>query len=170
MFLSFGYLFFGSPSKCFSNNGGEFNNSELKELCDMYNVRLICTAAESPFSNGICERSNAVLGSSVDKIIEDCHCDVGVALSWAVAARNTLLNNQGYSPNWIVFGFNPGFPNVYQNKLPALEFPDVSRVVADNLHAMHVARENFIQQESGERIKRALRHNVRQLAVEDQVW
>ena len=80
------------------------------------------------------------------------------------------MNNQGYSPNWIVFGFNPGFPNVYQNKLPALEFPDVSRVVADNLHAMHVAHENFIQQESGERIKRSLRHNVRQSAVEDQVW
>ena len=43
----------------------------------------------------------------------------------------------------------------------------MSRVVADNLHAIHAARENFIKQESGERIKRALRHNVRQSAAEE---
>ena len=133
----------------------------------MYNIRMVCTAAESPFSNGICERSNALLGNSVNKIIEDCQCDVEIALSWAVAARNTLLNNHGYSPNQIVFGFNPGFPSVYQDRLPALESPDVSRMVAGNLRAMHVAREEFIKQESSERIKRALRHNVRQSAIED---
>ena len=60
--FKFWISFFGSPSKIFSDNGGEFNNPEMRELCDMYNIRFICTAAESPFSNGICERSNALLG------------------------------------------------------------------------------------------------------------
>ena len=136
----------------------------MRELCDMF-IKIMCTAAESPFSNGICERSNALLGNSVNKIIKDCHCDVEIALAWAVAARNTLLNSQGFSPNQVVFGFNPGFPSVYQNNLPAFESPDVSKVVCDNLSAMHAAHENFIQQESSERMKRALRHNIRQLRM-----
>lgn len=157
---------FGAPSEFFSDNGGEFNNSQMRELCDLYNVKFMCTAAESPFSNGICERSNAIIGNSVRKIMEDCACDVEVALAWAVAARNSLLNNHGFSPNQLVFGFNPAFPNVYQSDLPALESPSASQVVADNLNAMHRAREEFIKMESNERIKRALRHNVRQATVE----
>ena len=43
--FKFWIYFFGSPSKFFSDNGGEFNNSEMKDLCDMYNIRLMYTAA-----------------------------------------------------------------------------------------------------------------------------
>ena len=52
---------FGAPKRILSDNGGEFNNSELRELCERYNIYLMTTAPESPWSNGICERLNSVL-------------------------------------------------------------------------------------------------------------
>ena len=35
------------------------------------------------------------------------------------------------------------------------------KLVADNLKALHVAREAFIKSEESEKIKRALKHNIR---------
>eukprot|EP00794_Sanderia_malayensis_P012459 gene12459-13747_t len=83
------------------------------------------------------------------------------AVVWAVSAKNTLINNSGYSPNMIVFGRNRNPPSVLINKLPAMENEATSVTVEKNLKALRMAREAVIQSESSEKIKRALRHNVR---------
>ena len=153
---------FGAPDKFLSDNGGEFNNNDFRSMAENYNVKVMCTAAESPWSNGICERLNAVLGNNVAKIMLDARCDISTALAWAVSARNALQNNHGFSPNQLVYGFNPSLPSVLNNKIPALENRTTSEVVAENLNAMRVAREVFIKNESNERIRRALLHNVRE--------
>ena len=62
-----------------------------------------------------------VLGESIDKSIEDFSCPLSIAVSWAVSVKNVLQNNHGYSPNWLVFGQNPNFPNALTDSLPALE-------------------------------------------------
>ena len=146
--------------KLFSDNGGEFNNDEFKDMGEKFNIRVMGTSAESPFSNGVCERLNAVLENSVRKIVDDVGCDVGSALAWAVSARNSLLNNFGFSPNQLVFGYNPGYPTLDNSEPPALEQPK-AKVVEDNLKAMRVAREEFMRKDSDERLKRALKHNIR---------
>ena len=60
-----------------------------------------------------------------------------------------------------MFGSNPKLPGVLNNKLPALEEFTSSKLIADNLNAMQRAQEAFIRSEASERIKRALRHNIR---------
>lgn len=152
---------FGAPKKILSDNGGEFNNTELRDLGEAFNIRVMATAAESPWSNGVCERMNAVIGGTVDKIRADIDCDPEVALAWAVSARNALSTFSGYSPNQLVFGRNPAFPNVFQDDPPALSGTPASSIVRDNLNAMHAAREEFIKVEASERIKKALSHNIR---------
>ena len=84
-----------------------------------------------------------------------------IALAWAVSAKNSLMNIQGFSPNQLVFGHNPNYPCVLDNYPPALEGRSISKVVADNLNAMHAARQEFVKNESCEKIRRALRHQVR---------
>ena len=98
--------------------GGEFNNNEMRTLGEMFNITIKTTAAESPWSNGIVERLNGVLGKLVNKIIDDTNCDVQMALAWAVSARNAFDNKSGYSPNQLVFGFNPAIPDIYNSDLP----------------------------------------------------
>ena len=158
---------FGAPRKYLSDNGGEFVNSEIRELSSIFSIRLLTTAAESPWSNGICERLNSTLGNIVSKIMEDSDCGVHIALSWAVAARNAFLNKSGVSPNQLVFGFNPSYPNIYDNSLPASSFEDPSNeIIRKNCIARHKAREIFIRYEANERIRKALRHNVRYTDIE----
>ena len=59
------------------------------------------------------------------------------------------------------FGSNPHFPNAMNNAHPALEGKTTSQIVAENLNAMHAARQGIIQSESAEKLQRALRHQVR---------
>ena len=46
------------PEKFLSDNGGEFANHKFRELCEAANIVAKTTAAESPWSNGLCERHN----------------------------------------------------------------------------------------------------------------
>ena len=92
--------------------------------------------------------------------MSDIKCTIEVALSWAVCAKNALQNVNGFSPNQLVFGRNPNFPCVLHDKPPALEGQTCSEVVADNLNAMHTVRKAFVEDESNEKIRRALRHNI----------
>lgn len=153
---------FGTPSKFLFDNGGEFQNSEMRQLGEAFNIAILTTAAESPWSNGIVEKLNGVLATSVRKIMEEARCDVKTALGWAVAARNSLDNFSGFSPNQLVFGSNPMFPNVASDALPALETVSCSEIVRTNLNALHAARKKFLEIESSEKLRRALRHNVRE--------
>ena len=154
-------VIFGSPRAILTDNGGEFSNSEMRDLGEVYNICIKTTAAESPWSNGTCERQNAILGDSVRKIMAGTDCSLEIALSWAVAARNSLANNSGVSPNQLVFGRNPCLPNVFSDDIPALNADTPCDLVRNNLNAMHSARQEFVKYESNEKLKRALRHNIR---------
>ena len=58
--------------------------------------------------------------------MEDVKCGVQIALAWAVAARNAFYNKSGVSPNQLVFGFNPAFPNVYDDNAPGSSLESAS--------------------------------------------
>ena len=152
---------FGPPKKILTDNGKEFSNDDYREMGEKLNTRIVNTAAESPWSNGINERHNAVLADMITKIMQDVKCSLKDAIVWAVSAKNALANVYGYSPNQLVFGKNPNFPSVLYDKLPALNNESKSKVLLDNLNALHSARQAFISAESNERIRRALRAKTR---------
>ena len=152
---------FGCPGKILSDNGGEFSNEDFREMGEKLNSRITTTAAESPWSNGINERHNALLGEMVIKTMEDTKCSLDVAISWSVSAKNSLANINGYSPYQLVFGKNPNFPSILHDKLPALEEHCESEVMRKNLNAMHSAKKNFVSLESSDRLRRALRTKTR---------
>ena len=136
-------------------------------MAENLNTEVLTTAAESPWSNGICERHNAVIGNMVTKMMHDSGNNIETALAWAINAKNSLHNVYGFSPAQLVFGKNPNIPTVLNDKLPALEGVTQSEVVARNLQAKHAARKAFIECEAAEKIRRALRHNVRENTTRD---
>ena len=93
--------------------------------------------------------------------MEDTGCNLKVALSWGVCAKNSLSNINGYSPYQLVFGNNPRLPSILHDKLPALEEKCYSKVMSKNLNAMHSSRKNFIKAESCDKLRRALRTKTR---------
>ena len=57
-------------------------------------------------------------------------------------------------------GRNPNLPSVINDKPPALEGTTSSEVVAKNLNALHEARKAFIENETSEKLRRALKHKI----------
>ena len=151
---------FGSPQKFLTDNGGEFGNKEFLEMAEQMNVRVLTTAAMSPWSNGLVERHNATLSETLYRIMENKDIDIETALAWAISAKNSLTNVHGFSPAQLALGHNPQIPGSLTNKPPALEEP-TQEIVRKHLNAMKSAREAFVKAESSERVQRALRKNTR---------
>ena len=153
--------YFGGPLEFHNDNGGEFANEVFLEMNEKFGIETSTTPAEAPFSNAKVERANAMLYETTMKTMEDVRCSSETALAWAVSAKNSLQNESGYSPNQLVLGQNGRLPSLLNDAPPALHPTTNSDVVRENLNALHKARENFIKTEASDRIKKALKHNVR---------
>ena len=132
---------FGPPNEILSDNGGEFSNDLLRDLSDQLNVFIRTTPDEFPWSNGITERHNAILGNMINKLLIDNsnNYSVDIIVAWAVSAKNALHNYYGFSPNQLVFGKNP---------------KTSSEIIANHLNAIHAAHKAFIEAEASEKLRR----------------
>ncbi|XP_057310580.1 uncharacterized protein LOC130648545 [Hydractinia symbiolongicarpus] len=153
---------FGVPGRLLADNGGEFANEEYRDMCDNLNIEVLNTAACSPWQNGLCERNHAIVDDCLRKILdENPKLSLEVGLVWELNAKNSLHMNSGYSFYQLVFGRNPNLPSVLNANPPALEGVTVSHVFAKHINALHNARKAFIEAEASERVRRALRHQIR---------
>ena len=151
----------GPPKNLYSDNGGEFNNSEVRDMAENFNIEIKNTPAESPWSNGLLERHNQTLTNIMIKVKDEQNCDYETALAWALMAKNSLHSAHGYSSHQLVHGENPNLPSVLVDKPPALEGTTASENIAKHINALHAARKAFTEAECSERIRRALRKNLR---------
>ena len=152
---------FGPPRYLFSDNGGEFNNEEFRDMAENFNIETRTTAGYSPWSNGLLERHNQTLTDIILKVRKENGCDWDTALDWALMAKNCMHSVHGYSPHQLVFGQNPNLPNVLIDKPPALEGTTMSARVGQHISALHASRKAFTEAECSERIRRALRKQLR---------
>ena len=121
---------------------------------------MLTNAAESPWSNGITKRQNALIRQMMIKILDEQKCSGEIALAWSVSAKNALQNVYGLSPNQLVFGHNPNLPSVINSELPALSGVTSSELIARHLNAMHVAKKAFVECEASNKLRRALRSKI----------
>ena len=59
-------------------------NSKFLEVCESMNIRVITTAAESRFSNGLIERHDLIIPEMLDKTLEDTGAYFQLVLAWRV--------------------------------------------------------------------------------------
>ena len=63
------------------------------------------TATESPWSSGLVERHNVVLGNTMKKMMsEKRNYSLETDVAWAIAAKITMKNVNGFSLNQLVSG------------------------------------------------------------------
>ena len=144
----------GALKKFLADNGGEFANPELTDMCGNVNVFMMNTAAESPWQNGLCEQNHAVVDRCLEKIMEDNpHMPLKTALSWASNANNSPQMWCGFSSYQLVYGKNPNIPSLMTDNPPALEGSTISSSFAQHINTLHAARRSYIKAES---LKRSL--------------
>ena len=83
-----------------------------------------------------------------------------LALCWSLHAKNSLDNNYGFSSFQLHIGLNPILPSATRDSPAAYDNSTKSKCLAQNLNAMHAAREEFIRAESSSSLKKALRIKV----------
>ena len=149
---------FGPPKRFMTDNGGEYVNSSFMDLCEKLNVHVVTTGAEAPWSNGLVERHHALLSSSITKIQEDTNCSIEIAAAWAVHAKNSLSNIDGFSPYQLLFGKNPTLNSLGDpyTSPTTLEDETPSETVARNITAIYSARRKQMELETNSKIKRAI--------------
>ena len=75
-------------------------------------------SAHIPNQNGTNERNHSIVDRMIEKMqFEDKELKDDVALCWALAAKNSLENYQGFSPGQLTFGENTMLPALHSEKL-----------------------------------------------------
>ena len=139
---------FGSADQFLSDNGGEFANEKFMEMCESLNINFKTTSVESPWSNGLIERHSLTLSEILDKVLEESKCSFEVALASCTYTKNSLQNVHGFSPFQFALGQSPKLPSIINDKPPAYTPQSSSKILMDNLNAIHKAREAFIISEN----------------------
>ena len=55
---------FGTPGKFLTDNGGEFQNEKVRIMCEKWNIKIMATPANSPWSNGLSEKNVGLIKES----------------------------------------------------------------------------------------------------------
>ena len=133
-------------------------NSDFITFCKNFNARTCTNAAVSPLSNVFMEQHDAVLGSKVTKTINITNCYLETAIIWADSAKDSLTNNNGFSPNQLPFSKNLYYPTIEPDLSSALKNKTSSELVQEKLNSLHSAQKNFIKAMSLEKQKRVIKH------------
>ena len=167
-FIKHWVAIFGTPSTLLTDNGKEFQNESVLKMCEAFGINCKATAAESPWSNGKCEKMVGLLKDAMRKMHDECEGNLETILYWAVSAKNALHNQRGFSPNQLVFGRNPALPDLQKDvSASGLKEENEEDVMRHNLEAIHKSRKIHIMQEADKRLKIAMKSNVREHKLED---
>ena len=95
---------YGVPLQVVTDQGREFENRFLRELCHSYGIDNVRTSPYRPSTNGAIERLrrtlNAMLGRAVEKSLRDWNLRVPAIMASYRASRH---ESTGYSPNFLMF-------------------------------------------------------------------
>ena len=95
----------GLPRQILSDQGREFDNALLKELCAQLGIDKIRTSSYKPSTNGATERFHRTLNSMFGRVIEENQKTWCEWLPSIMSAyRSARHESTGYTPNFIVFG------------------------------------------------------------------
>src|SRR5437899_2729735 len=91
-----------------TDNGTEFRNSLLTELCRLCGVSRAFTTAYQPRTNAVCERSHGTVNSMMVKCISHNQKDWDVHLAQIAFCYNASVNKSTrYSPFFLLHGTEP---------------------------------------------------------------
>ena len=153
---------FGKPSQFWFDNGGEFSNNFMTEVCSMLDIKIHTTGASSPWQNSYAEKHHYLVDNILTQVVVDYPAlDFETAIAWSCYAKNVLSSIYGFSPYELVFGRKPNVVDILESPPTALEIKTHCQVFDDNMKAMTAAKAAFIKAQNCEKLKLALRSKIR---------
>ena len=102
---------FGVPERLHSDQGSQFESRLFQAMCERLGIKKTRTTPYHPESDGMVERFNRTLKDMVSKYIdkEGLHWDEEVK-AYAMAYNSSVHSTTGYTPYFLVHGFEPRMP------------------------------------------------------------
>ena len=129
------FLPYAAPKVLISDNGGEFKNELLEEVCRMYGVSQCFTAAYHPQGNGMVERVNSKILTSLRTLLVDAVQPLQENwVDWipqvAASINSTVNESTGKTPYYIMYGDEKRLPYevVVEDPLPVYNYEDYAKV------------------------------------------
>ena len=102
MFLKYG------AGEILTDNGTEFKNQLLNELCRIMNVPRAFTTSYQARTNAVCERSHGTVNSMLAKCVSEKQNDWSEHLSYVAFCYNASVHEStGFTPYFLVHGEEP---------------------------------------------------------------
>lgn len=103
---------FGTPLRIHCDYGREFDNSLIKDLCELYDIKLTFSSVGHPQSNGSLERFHATLTEMIRAhTAENPDEHPFNILPYAtICYNNTKNKTHGFTPYELIFGHTSGRP------------------------------------------------------------
>jgi len=96
---------FGVPLQLLSDNGKEFDNLILREICRLLEIDKIRTTTYKASTNGAVERVHRTMNAMLGKVVETNQRDWDTHLPSVMGAyRASRHESTGYSPNFLMLG------------------------------------------------------------------
>ncbi len=102
---------FSTPRVILSDNGAEFRNAMVSEICSQFGIKQTLTAAYHPASNELVERANRKILEILRPIVNELLDNWKDWLPHVAASLNSSVSDSTRkSPHYIVFGVEKRLP------------------------------------------------------------
>ena len=102
---------FGIPEKLLLDNGPQFNNEDLKQVCSSLGTNKKFSTIYHPETNGMVERMNRTLKEMVRKCVNTNQKNWDEVLPWVTMAYNSARHvTTKFSPHFLLFGCQTRLP------------------------------------------------------------
>ena len=165
---------FGTPLRIHCDSGREFDNSLLRDLCLLYDIKLTFSSVGHPQSNGSVERFNATLLEMIRAHMTKNPKEHPLTiLPYAIICYNNTKNKTtGFTPYELVFGHTSGRPpeTLYNEKSLVTKYIRDLRNKLDYYYK--VARSKTVQEKEKSKLRfdRNISESKYHFKVGDLVW
>ncbi len=150
-----------TPRVLLSDNGTEFKNRILADICSQYNIKQTFITAHHPACNGLVERTNRKVLEILWHLAGHLHRTSEDWLSQVAASINVSVNSStGKTPHYIVFGYDKRLPyDVLLQSHSALYNPeDYSKLQLNSFRTVHASVREKLKASREEMIQRQHSH------------
>ena len=153
------FYIIGCPkNRLWGDNGTEFCNKEMKELCDKWNIQFSAGPPYSPWSNGLNERNHHSCDIVVKKLLmEEPGMKLQSAINKAAWVHNTNLTKNGYAPLTTMSGQPIKLPT---GGLQRLKDEEETMTAADQVERVLRIQRMFMEAEADRMVMECIKRRV----------
>ena len=104
------FMKFGLPEEITSDNGSEYINNELTNLCNYFEIKFKASTTYAPWTNGLVEGTNRIIGQFIRTLLDEKYHNWSRKAKFPYAYNIQYQTRLGMSPYEVVFNQKPRKP------------------------------------------------------------